>query len=175
MIETKPMTKRSGISKQRNSTGDVDQPAGIAVQESAHGQRVGAAAGERLHKVAQRQSGIHDVRQQHVFVFDDIVQVLGDAHDARRAGSVCPASDVGTRRFADAPCRRNRRRRPLSLHAQTDHAGGDEYAEGHGQGRGAAGCFWVVRQGSRARSQVSPRAGPELYPPNITRIFAAAS
>src|ERR1022692_1955013 len=73
---------------------DLDQPARIAVQESAYGQRVRPAAGERLQKVAQRQPGIHYVlHQQHIFVFDAIVQILGDAHDARRAGFVREGGD----------------------------------------------------------------------------------
>src|ERR1700691_2505099 len=61
---------------------DLDQPPGIAVQERADSQRVGAAAGERLQKIAQRQPRVHNVLyQKHVFVFDAIVQILGDAHD----------------------------------------------------------------------------------------------
>src|ERR1039458_6234837 len=80
VVETEADDEAVGNLETAELHGDLDEPAGIAVQESAHGQRVGAAAGERLQKVAQRQSGIHDIlHQQHIFVFDAIVQILGDA------------------------------------------------------------------------------------------------
>src|ERR1022692_3462295 len=94
VVETEADDEAVGNLETAELHGDLDEPAGIAVQESAHGQRVGAAAGERLQKVAQRQSGIHDIlHQQHIFVFDAIVQILGDAHDARRAGFVREGGD----------------------------------------------------------------------------------
>src|SRR5579864_6747996 len=74
---------------------NLHNTARVTVEEGAHGERIGSAAGQRLQQIPQREAGIHDILdQQHVFAFNTLVEVLGDSHHARRAAFVGEAGNA---------------------------------------------------------------------------------
>src|SRR6185295_19353429 len=71
---------------------DLHDAAYGAIEERADSQRPGAAAGQRLQEIARCETGIDDVfDQQHVFVLNRLVQILGDAHHALRPSLIVSA------------------------------------------------------------------------------------